>query len=386
MDKQQLSDRDLHPRSQALDGLRGFAALAVVFYHGILHYDLSLIDRVLVAPLQNATSGRDVLTKIALTLQHGGAAVVIFFVLSGAVLRLSLDRRKNEPVFVTAIAFAGARALRLYPPLVACLLLFFALGYAGITGYPIFPVQVLVNNAWLYNTAMHGPSTTLQAELLAVPFILTAWLVRRWFGLPGLVLAFICSVLAYEMPALVFHLPNMHGYLVAFMAGMLAAEPALRALYERVPPESWWVALATVLMCQLVARLGSSTAAIGTAIGAGLLVSGLLYGKPGSLARILNRPAAQFLGKISFSLYLLNVPMLYVIWTFTDRIAWPKTHALEAGLLTGVASLVLTIPFAVASERWIERPSVNAGKRFTRMVTRCFRRNPGPAAAPRTVL
>ena len=38
-------------RRHSLDGLRGYAALAVTFYHGILHFDLSLIDRVLYRPI-----------------------------------------------------------------------------------------------------------------------------------------------------------------------------------------------------------------------------------------------------------------------------------------------------------------------------------------------
>jgi len=366
-------------RSRALDGLRGYAALAVVLYHAILHNDTTLIERVLFQPIQALSGSRDILTKIALLLQNGELAVFVFFVLSGAVLRLSLDRRTDSPLLPTCISFAGARLLRLYPPLIACLVLFFGLSLVGLKGFPEIPLKLFLLNLTLWDTSMHGPSTTLQAEVMAIPFLLVAWLLRKHFGLPGLVLMFVYSVLAIDNASLVFHLPNMHGYLFAFMVGMIAAEPALRPMMRQAPASSWWLVFALLIFSKTFHHHSSVPAFVTMVVSAGVLVSGLLYGQRGSLTAFLERPVSQFLGRISFSFYLLNVPMLGVIWAFSDRYAWPKTHALEAGLLVGLASLVLTIPLAWASERWVERPSITAGRRLSRFV---FARFSTAAVAP----
>jgi peptidoglycan/LPS O-acetylase OafA/YrhL len=356
-------------RSHALDGLRGIAACAVIFYHGILAYDSTLIDRVLMQPIQASGTARDLLTKIALTASDGHAAVYLFFVLSGAVLRLSLERRADDGALPLCLAFAGARLLRLYPPVIVCLLLFYGMGHVGIPEFPVFTPNQLIANATLWDTRMHVPSTTIQAEVMAIPFILIAWLLRRRFGLPALVFCLIYSMLAIDSGGwMVFHLPNMHAYLVGFMGGMLAAEPMLRPLIRQVPAGSWWMALGALVLCRIFHSHASIAALLAMVLAASLLVAGLLHGERGSLTVMLERPLLQAMGRVSFSLYLLNVPVLILILTLTKRWAWPRTHALEAGIITGLFSLALTWPLAWASERWIERPSVSAGGLCARAV------------------
>jgi peptidoglycan/LPS O-acetylase OafA/YrhL len=352
-----------HGRNRALDGLRGLAASAVVFYHAILHLDLGLIERVLYVPLQDAGTVPDALTKAALQLLHGETAVYVFFVLSGCVLRLSLERQGSAPALPLCVGFAVNRALRLYPPVVACIALFFALGASGIPGYPAFLPWQALHNAALVNITMHGPSTTIQAEILAVPFLLGAWLLRRRYGPPALALCVVWSVLALQAGWTVAYLPNMHAYLVAFMAGMLVAEPALRPAFAAAPAGVWWGVLAALIACRAFQPQSSVAALIALVLMAALLVGGLLHGTPSGLAAALRRPGLQALGRVSFSLYLLNVPVLYLVWAWTDRAPWLAGHALEAGLATGALSLALTWPLAWASERWVERPATIAGHR-----------------------
>ncbi|MBD0275158.1 MAG: acyltransferase [Acetobacteraceae bacterium] len=364
-------------RNRALDGLRGLAACAVVFYHAILHLDLPLVERVLLPPLQDACTARDALTKVALQVFHGQTAVFVFFVLSGCVLRLSLERQGNAPAARLCAAFAANRVLRLYPPVVACMLLFFALSRLGIPGYPFFAPWQLLHNATLYGTSMHGPSTTVQAEILAVPFLLAAWLLRRRYGPPALVLCLAWTALAQDAPWMAARLPNMHMYLIPFMAGMLVAEPTLRPAFAAAPAGVWWGVFAALVACRAFHPLASAPALIAMVMAAALLVGGLLHGAPGGLSAFLRRPALQALGRVSFSLYLLNVPVLYLIWAWTDRAPWLAGHALEAGLATGALSLALTWPLAWASERWVERPAIAAGRYAAALI------RSGPKAAPR---
>lgn len=349
-------------RARALDGLRGVAACAVVFYHAILHNDLSLLTRVLAQPLQAMESTRDVLTKLALIGLNGEVAVYVFFVLSGCVLRRSLESHREDGGWTLSARFAAARAVRLYPPVIVAVLLLYALSQIGIHGYPVFTLRETLENAALWSTIMHGPSTTVQVELMAVPFILSAWLLRRRFGVGALALAFVYSILSIESSAMVFHLPNMNAYLFAFIAGMLVAEPALKFAVEQAPAGTGLVTMIGLVFSRTFAPQATISALIAMVIAAALLVSVLLHGRRDSLTTILESRPIQVLGRLSFSFYLLNVPILYLIWAFTDSKAWPKSHALEAGLITGIVAIALTWPLAWISERWIERPSIGASR------------------------
>lgn len=357
-------------RARALDGLRGVAACAVVLYHGILHNDLGLVQRVLLQPIQSASSLRDGITKLALSLFDGEASVYIFFVLSGCVLRMSLARHGDEAGSRLGLGFAAARAVRLYPPVVVCMLLLYGLSHLGLPGLTPFTPLQLLENATLWAMPMHGPSYTIQVELLAIPFIVAAWLLRRRFGIVALVLCLVWGVMALETGWMVAFLPNMHAFLVAFMAGMLVAEPGLAAVLSEAPGEAWWAALAGIVIARVWEPHIRITGLVGMVMCASLLVGGLLHGRRGSLHRLLESRVAQGLGRVSFSLYLLSVPVLYAIWGWTDRWGWVGKHALEAGVAVGVIAIGLTYPLAWMSERWVERPAMVASRLVARWVRR----------------
>ena len=375
-------------RARALDGLRGIAAAAVVVYHSILHDDVSLISRVLFQPLQAMPTVRDAVTKLFLILFNGEVAVYVFFVLSGCVLRMALERQGRDPRIRSGEAarlcagFALARAVRLYPPVIVCMVLFYGLSQFGIPGLIRFTPWQLLLNASLWAITMHGSSNTIQIELLAVPFILAAWLLRRRFGLPALVLSVIYAVLALETGWMMPVAPEMHAYLIAFMAGMVAAEPKLRPLLADAPGSAWWGALAGLILCRAFEPHALITSLIAMVLAAALLVAGLLHGRHGSLHRLLERPAIQALGRVSFSLYLLDVPVSYAIWGWTDGQPWVARHALESGLAVALVSFAITYPLAWASERWVERPAVIAGRRLGDLVRVSGRREAVPAQVP----
>ena len=175
-------------RSNALDGLRGIAATSVIFYHAILLHGV-LVDTVLVAPIQSLGSPSDIAIKIALTLFNGHSAVLLFFVLSGFVLRMSLERATG-PAHVVVTNFVLRRVLRLYPALMFCMACFLGIAAVCATvgwhGFPVLDIRLVLLNASLFDITVHGPSRTIQGEMLAVPFLLLAFYVAKKFGTSGM--------------------------------------------------------------------------------------------------------------------------------------------------------------------------------------------------------
>jgi peptidoglycan/LPS O-acetylase OafA/YrhL len=107
-------------RNNQLDGLRGYAAVVVVVFHTILGIDPTQISRILYESILKIDDTYGRATKILLKLFNGETAVVIFFVLSGAVLFNSL-RHNTERFSPMSLKFLVRRFLRIYPALFVCL-------------------------------------------------------------------------------------------------------------------------------------------------------------------------------------------------------------------------------------------------------------------------
>src|ERR1017187_6019167 len=79
-------------RNTQMDGLRGYAAIAVVVFHSILDRDPTQNQRIVRPTIQEAHGLYDVVTKLVFMVVSGETAVLLFFVLSGAVLFESLKK------------------------------------------------------------------------------------------------------------------------------------------------------------------------------------------------------------------------------------------------------------------------------------------------------
>jgi len=357
-------------RNKALDGLRGLAAVSVIFYHSILHHEV-LISGVLIVPIQNLSSARDVLTKIFLFIFNGNNAVLLFFVISGLVLNLSLDKSATDQIAGTTIRFAVRRIFRLYPAMIVCMLAYFVLAclyrIVGAIGFPAPDLWAVVKNATLIQIAWHGPSTTIQAELLAVPFILAFFYLTRFAGRVGGIVPLGYSLLAVSHPGMVFNLPNMSGWLLAFAAGMSIADQRMAGKFRANPAWLVWPALVCFGFLRLFSNFDSTDLSIAEIFAAMLLVEIVCFAPPVSmLHRILLSGSVQLLGKISYSLYLLNVLALLVVWSVVDRFGWYETHALECGLLVGIVVTLISVPCAVISEKYVEQRGITLGFNFIR--------------------
>lgn len=343
-------------RNQQLDGLRGYAALAVVFWHAMLSIDpghaLTLTNLKF-----SQVAYSDLFQKFYLTLLGGDTAVVLFFVLSGAVLMTSLQRESGS-IAAIAVRFTIRRFFRIYPVLLfAIAFTAFALLLAGreVTS------TAIVQNIVLYDATVNGGTWTLNVEMIAVVLLLLAFAAYRLFGETGLVASLVIMLAIVHAPPLKGYLVYFRGNFFCFAFGMLIPTRVGDWIYRRLPSASWPVLLLIVLFVRHLFIGVHRVPSLAQETAAALLILLLYHNDAGAFGRFLARPSSVFLGSISYSLYLLNVPFLLLVERFA-----PVAHPLLYGFISGTVVAALTIPVAYLALNWIEKPGISLGRKLTR--------------------
>ncbi|MFS0773934.1 acyltransferase family protein [Sphingomonas sp. 1P08PE] len=364
-----VEDISGRPIVKELQSLRGIAAVIVLVYHAALYLDFGAGPAFWMTTVVNA---------------H--AAVVSFFVLSGLVLTLSLMR---APLTLEEVGFFYLRrAFRIYPALwFACGIatcFFLVLGNATLPAagtawasmnfavWPLSWAKLALAFAGI-KPYLPVPIWSLAVELigsLAMPLVLLSMHRSVWaFAALTLGLA-IVSIRASTGLVLV---PN---YLVDFAlgAGIALAVPAWRRAARR----GWVVGIVAlvgfgILWC---ARLMTGAdfdrlyhqgaAATLEGVGAALLI-GSIYVRPDCF-RLLAGRTLMWLGDISYSLYLLHLPVLGVVGALAGWIApvWIGDHPGIATLALVAATAAVTLPVADWAFRRIELPTIGASQRALR--------------------
>jgi peptidoglycan/LPS O-acetylase OafA/YrhL len=356
----------------ALDGLRGWAALAVVLYHTILSYGPDL-TAVMILPPRQLGNASDILAWVTLTVANGSFAVTLFFILSGLVLAESLQRTADEPIGRVWIAFSLRRTLRLMPPLVAGVLFSFLVGHAmarlGLGDVRARTAAQLFDNLTLTSFKVNGATWTIQVEMLVIPIMLVAFALQRTLGQVTIFLTLVAAIQLVPHTTLFGdRLTYLNDALLAFAAGMLLSQPAFKQMLATRHRHAPWLLLAAFLFSRPLPGWGSH-AAIVTQILIGAALIGNLAVSASSLADLLNTRPSQFLGRISYSFYLLNVPLIWVCEAVLP-FATPNEQPIFTGFLLFIVVTLLTIPLAIASVRLIEAPSMKLGREWARRLTR----------------
>jgi peptidoglycan/LPS O-acetylase OafA/YrhL len=337
-------------RNEQLDGLRGYAALVVVFFHSILGADPTLIGRVLYRRYGEINGVGDWVAKIALTILNGETAVAIFFILSGAVLFETLQRDEG-PLRVTLQKFFIRRFFRIYPALFVCVCLCWAAFNLFATPRS---VSNLVTNLALYDFPINGATWTLAVEAWGAVLLALGFVAYRRFREAGLIvvaLAFACLYL----PPLDGHLVQFRMFIYCFALGALISTPLGETVIGRIPSAAW----PFLLVGTIVARhtIQETMAAI--------LIGLIYYRKAGAFGDFLARPISVFLGLMSYSLYLFNVLFLEVVFEQIRRVPELVAHPVPTGVVMGGVIVLLTLPVAYLSLTFVERPFIGIGRRLT---------------------
>lgn len=106
--------------SAVMDVLRGSSAIVVAAVHAF---------QIFLIPYFGIGSPSHLLTSLAATY-----AVIVFFVVSGFMICVSVSRHRNDDGTFRSQAFAEARVLRIYPPLIAAIFVTM-LAYLMISGF-----------------------------------------------------------------------------------------------------------------------------------------------------------------------------------------------------------------------------------------------------------
>lgn len=378
-------------RLASLDGLRGVAALVVLGFH------LSALSPLVATYMIDKGPAPATFTPLWWAVASplrlftaGDEAVFVFFVLSGVVLTLPVLRQHD----FDWLRFLSARVLRLFLPVAASLLLATALTriWARSPGpslsswlsepynaLSISPGQLLANMDLIFSDMIvNGPAWTIRWEMLfslLLPVVLGLCIAirRRWrVGLASIALVIVIG-LQLGVSSLVFLPIFAIGVILAlriedlssvYLSSQIARPRRTLLLTVCVVAMAFVLLAAAVVIRPYVDPAGpiAVAARVGTIFGAALLVAVIAVVWPDR--GWLTCSVAQWLGKISFSLYLVHQPILA---TFG--------FAFGGGNWVLAAVLGALVSFAVAYGFWrfVESPSHHCARLFGQWVTNSSR-------------
>lgn len=359
-------------RIASIDGVRGLASLVVVLYH------CSLIAM----PHLDGTARAWLTQSPTKAVFAGTEAVLVFFVLSGLVVALPVLKDG-----FSWIRYFPTRMLRLYIPVSASLLLA-ALLIAVVPRDP----AAMPDGSWMQNA--HATTVTPRSLLSEASLLQTSYDINnvlwslRWelifsLALPAFVAAAVLlrrhAVVAAAAACVLSVLGRVVDadalvYLPVFFLGTLMAVRLddLLAWTRRVRHALLWpaacVVALTLLLASWFARPLIDSAGLAGRIAWGLAGAGaaliivVALGWP-VLGAALSRRVPQWLGRVSYSLYLVHAPLLGTLAYLWGSEQW----ALIA--LVGIpASLALAGLFHRLLEAPAQRIARTAGSAFSRGV------------------
>lgn len=361
--------RDRRRYLRELDCARGLAILLVFLFHA---WGLS--------SLQLPGSPTPGLSLIA----GGNTGVTLFFVLSGFLLSLpwlrhAADATQPKPLLA---AYFKARALRIVPLYYVALLLTWLLTGNTATVARAALFQFVGFQAFPYSVVWWTLVTEVQFYLL-LPVGMVLWTGGRWPRLLCIALLLAWAA-CYANLVLFGELASDKSFLLtksvfarapAFLAGIAAAAIWLRllqgsALSRQRPLARWGVLLLLLTALVLLERLLLAVTQMGTgaaesswhihhsyeaALWAVIMLC-LLLGDLPAKGLLVNRGLA-IVGKLSYSLYLVHVPVLfYLIYPMRESMGAAAYHASGWLYLVPMVALALSLALSLASYQWLEKP------------------------------
>jgi peptidoglycan/LPS O-acetylase OafA/YrhL len=349
-----------------LNGLRFYAALAVILFH---------ID-------QNVSPRPVFYTLTRLLFIDADSAVTLFFVLSGFLITYLLLHESTATGKVSVGKFYVRRILRIWPLyyLVAIIgLLIFPLlfdpQYSQAVFYPEYPVTTISKTAkiilafcLLPNFAsLSAPMIHLWTIGLEEQFYLVwPWVVRKKKYIVPVCLSIL--IVKLILPAV---LPFFHiSYFDTLNFERMAVGALGAYLYHEASPYLKWIYHPAIQVLALGAcgylAVGEMELNIYAAIGKSFVFIILILNiatNPNSLVR-LNHPFLDRLGQISYGLYLYHFPILYLVLKAFQHVPFFDRMPLYP-MAIFIGTIGCTWLIAEISYHWFENPLLELKKKFS---------------------
>ena len=365
MQKNTFSSADFakpKPHYELLDGLRGVAAILVLFYHIFEGFSFAEITN-------NAGDG------IIRTLNHGHIAVDFFFILSGFVISYAYDDRWKT---MNTLQFFKRRLIRLHPMLIMGAIIgtitFAIAGFEKwdgtitptiwvmtamlltmfmIPAIPGAPHEVRGNGEMF---PLNGPAWSLFFEYIGnilyaliirrlstkILFLLTVVLgcLHAWF--------FVGNISEYDMVGVGWTIDNVNFWgglirmLFPFTMGMLLA----RTFKPRKVKGAFWICSITLIALFAVPYIPSngeiSLNSLYEVICIAVIFPFLVWLGACGISNKKTAKASRLIGDISYPLYIVHYPIMYIFYAwliekkyYTLQDCWPTV------LLVVVSSIAL---------------------------------------------
>ena len=341
---------DTKPHYEILDGLRGVAALVVVWFHIFEAHATSHFDQVV---------------------NHGYLAVDFFFILSGFVIGYAYDDRWSK---MGTWEFFKRRLIRLHPMVIFGSLFGGAMFY--LQGCEVMQVSQIALSTLIISTLLsalmipltpsadirgfnemyplNGPAWSLLFEYIGN--ILYAFILRK---LPTRILAIVVGISAvglagyaftdifgdlnagYAMTARDFP-GGVWRLLFSFAAGLLLA----RIFKPKKVKGAFWICAAAIIILALTPRIGNEESLAWNALYdcvCAIVIFPLLVwmGASGKISSPTSGKICKFLGDISYPLYMIHYPFIYLYYAWVRNKPATFSQSLPEALALFFGSILL---------------------------------------------
>ncbi|MDP4274388.1 MAG: acyltransferase [Bacteroidota bacterium] len=343
---------DTKKHYEILDGLRGVAAVMVVMFH----------------LLETFTGG----SNLKQIINHGYLAVDFFFVLSGFVIGYAYDNRWDK---MTLKGFFKRRLIRLHPMIIAGMVIgavcFYFQGSAVfpmirqtpvwemllimLIGFTLLPVPPSMDiRGWQEMHPLDGPAWSLFFEYIAN--ILYALFIRKFSNKLLAVFVFIFGCILIQLSVFGPNGDVIGGWsvepsqlrigftrlLYPFFAGLLLSRICKPG---HIKHAFFWCSLLLVIILS-VPRIGGSNHLWMNGLYVSFCIIFLFplivyLGASGKVVGKLPSKICEFLGNISFPIYIIHYPFIYLFTAWVSNKNISLTQSLPVALIVLLASIAL---------------------------------------------